>query len=62
MAHSLQYQIRDSINAIEVEVERLLDVADALTEAGNDELAETVLTQVQKILEASLALRIAAER
>jgi hypothetical protein len=61
MAHSLQYQIRDSINAIEVEVERLLDVADALTEAGNDELAETVLTQVQKILEASLALRIAAE-
>jgi uncharacterized protein YqgV (UPF0045/DUF77 family) len=63
MAHSLQYQIGDSIRTIEAEVARLLDVVDALKEAGSDELAESVLSQAHKILEAAIALRlIIAER
>ncbi|VVN10811.1 hypothetical protein [Pseudomonas fluorescens] len=60
MAHSLKYQIGESIHTIETEVGRLLDVVDALKEAGGDELAETVLAQAHKILEAAIALRIAA--
>ncbi|MNF55395.1 hypothetical protein D3C84_368530 [compost metagenome] len=60
MAHSLQYQIGDSIRTIEAEVGRLLDVVDALKEAGNEELAATILAQAHKILEAAIALRIVA--
>jgi len=60
MAHSLQYQIGESVRAIEVEAERLLDVMDSLKEAGNEDLANTVLVQVQKLLEVAIALRIAA--
>jgi hypothetical protein len=60
MAHSLQYHIGESVRAIEVEAERLLDVVDALKAAGNEDLASVVLTQVQKLLEAAVALRIAA--
>lgn len=59
MAHSLRYQIGESVRVIEVEVERLLDVVDALKEGGNDDLASVVLAQVQKLLEAAVALRIA---
>ncbi|MBV7523425.1 hypothetical protein D3C76_1441350 [compost metagenome] len=59
MAHSLQYQIGESVRVIEVEVKRLLDVVDALKEAGNEDLASVVLAQVQKLLEAAVALRIA---
>ncbi|MNG03380.1 hypothetical protein D3C84_864580 [compost metagenome] len=59
MAHSLQYQIGESVRAIEAEVEKLLDLATAFKEAGNDELAWAVTTQAQKLLEASIALRIA---
>ncbi|WP_458373037.1 hypothetical protein [Pseudomonas laurylsulfatiphila] len=59
MAHSLRYQIGESVRAIEVEVERLLDVVDSLKEAGNEDLAAVVLAQVQKLLEAAIALRIA---
>ncbi|MNF01038.1 hypothetical protein D3C80_1999690 [compost metagenome] len=62
MAHSLRYQIGESIRTIEAEVERLLDVVDALKEAGSDELAEIVLAQAHKILEAAIALRVAAAR
>ncbi|MCY1399225.1 hypothetical protein D9M71_142760 [compost metagenome] len=60
MAHSPQYQIGESIRSIEFEVGRLLDVVDALKEAGSDELAATVLAQAHKILEAAIALRLAA--
>jgi len=60
MAHSLQYHIGESVHAIEVEAERLLDVMDSLKEAGNEDLANTVLVQVQKLLEVAIALRIAA--
>ena len=60
MAHSLQYHIGDSVRAIEVEAERLLDVMDSLKEAGNEDLSNTVLVQVQKLLEVAIALRIAA--
>ncbi|VVP89586.1 hypothetical protein PS918_03100 [Pseudomonas fluorescens] len=60
MAHSLQYHIVESVRAIEIEAERLLDVVDSLKEAGNEELASVVLAQVQKLLEAAIALRIAA--
>jgi hypothetical protein len=63
MAHSLQYHIGESVRAIEVEAERLLDVVDSLKEAGNDDLAAVVMAQAQKLLEAAIALRIAiAER
>ena len=60
MAHSLQYHIGESVRAIEVEAERLLDVMDSLKEAGNEYLANTVMVQVQKLLEVAIALRIAA--
>jgi len=60
MAHSLQYHIGESVRAIEVEAERLLDVMDSLKEAGNEDLANTVLVQAQKLLEVAIALRIAA--
>jgi hypothetical protein len=60
MAHSLQYHIGESVRAIEVEAERLLDVMDSLKEAGNEDLSNTVLVQVQKLLEVAIALRIAA--
>lgn len=60
MAHSLRYQVGESVHIIEAEVERLLDVVDALKQAGNDELAATILTQTHKVLEAVIALRIAA--
>ena len=59
MAHSLQYHIGESVRAIEIEVERLLDVMDSLKEAGNEDLAAVVLAQAQKLLEAAIALRIA---
>ena len=60
MAHSLQCHIGESVSAIEVEAERLLDVMDSLKEAGNEDLSNTVLVQVQKLLEVAIALRIAA--
>ncbi|MNN97846.1 hypothetical protein D3C81_2170880 [compost metagenome] len=60
MAHSLQYHIGESVRAIEVEIVRLLDVVDALKAAGDEDLASVVLAQVQKLLEAAVALRIAA--
>ena len=59
MAHSLQYHISESVHAIEVEAERLLDVVDSLKEAGHEDLASVVLAQVQKLLEAAIALGIA---
>ncbi|EXF95772.1 hypothetical protein HK44_020455 [Pseudomonas fluorescens HK44] len=59
MAHSLQYHIGESVHAIEVEVEKLLDVVDALQVAGSDDLASVVVTQVQKLLEAVIVLRMA---
>ena len=60
MAHSLQYHISESVHAIEVEAERLLDVVDSLKEAGHEDLASVVLAQVQKLLQAAIALGIAA--
>ena len=59
MAHSLQYQIGESVRTIEAEVGKLLDLAATLKEAGNDYLAGVVSMQAHKLLEAAVALRIA---
>lgn len=59
MAHSLQYQITDSVRVVETEVGKLLDLATMLKDAGNDVLATAVSTQAHKLLEAAVALRIA---
>jgi hypothetical protein len=59
MAHSLQYQIGESVRVIEAEVGKLLDLAATLKEAGSDDLARSVSMQAQKLLEAAIVLRIA---
>ena len=59
MAHSLQYQITESVRVIETEVGKLLDLAAMLKDAGNDPLATAVTNQANKLLEAAVALRIA---
>jgi len=59
MAHSLRYQIGESVRTIEVEVGKLLDLAATLKEAGNGELAWAVSMQANKLIEAAVALRIA---
>ncbi|MNF99111.1 hypothetical protein D3C84_819970 [compost metagenome] len=59
MAHSLQYQITESVRVVEIEVGKLLDLAAMLKVAGNDPLATAVSSQANKLLEAAVALRIA---
>jgi uncharacterized UPF0146 family protein len=59
MAHSLQYQITESVRTIEIEVGKLLDLAKMLKEAGNDDLAEEVSYQAHTLLKAAIALRMA---
>jgi hypothetical protein len=59
MAHSLQYQIGESVRTIETEVGKLLDLAATLKETGNDDLARSVSMQAQRLIEAAVALRIA---
>jgi uncharacterized UPF0146 family protein len=59
MAHSLQYQITESVRVVEIEIGKLLDLAAMLKDDGNDVLASTVLNQANKLLEAAVALRIA---
>ncbi|KPG98367.1 hypothetical protein AEQ67_13525 [Pseudomonas sp. RIT-PI-q] len=59
MAHSLKYQITESIRVVEIEVGKLLDLAAMLKDAGNDALARAVYSQANKLLEAAVALRIA---
>ena len=59
MAHSLQYQIIESVRVVEIEVGKLLDLAAMLKDAGNDVLAAAVSNQANKLLEAAVALRIA---
>ena len=59
MAHSLQYQITESVRVVEIEVGKLLDLATMLKDTGNDVLATTVSNQANKLLEAAIALRIA---
>ena len=59
MAHSLQYQITESVRVVEIEVGKLLDLAAMLKEAGNDVLATAVSNQANKLLGAVIALRIA---
>jgi uncharacterized UPF0146 family protein len=59
MAHSLQYQITESVRVVEIEVGKLLDLAAMLKAAGNDALATAVSSQANKLLEAAVALRIA---
>ncbi|WGK92558.1 hypothetical protein [Pseudomonas migulae] len=58
MAHSLQYQITESVRVVEVEVGKLLDLAATLRDDGNDDLASAVSIQAHKLLEAAVALRI----
>ncbi len=59
MAHSLQYQITESVRVIEIEIGKLLDLAATLRDDGNDDLAAAVSIQAHKLLEAAVALRIA---
>jgi hypothetical protein len=59
MAHSLQYQIIESVRVVEIEVEKLLDLAATLRDDGSDGLASAVSIQADKFLEAAVALRIA---
>ncbi|MNI82005.1 hypothetical protein D3C73_1386720 [compost metagenome] len=59
MAHSLRYQIGESVRTIEAEVGKLLNLAATLKEAGNDDLATTVSMQARKLLEAAVVLRMA---
>jgi|CXWL01.2.fsa_nt_gi hypothetical protein len=59
MAHSLHYQIGESIRAIEAEVGKLLELAATLKNSGNDELAWAVSLQAQKLIEAAVGLRMA---
>jgi uncharacterized UPF0146 family protein len=50
MAHSLQYQITESVRVVEVEIGKLLDLATMLKDAGNDVLAAAVSNQANKCL------------
>ena len=59
MAHSLQYQITESVRVVEIEVGKLLDLAATLKDAGNYVLATVVSNHAHKLLEAAVALRIA---
>jgi uncharacterized UPF0146 family protein len=59
MAHSLQYQITESVRVVEIEIGKLLDLATMLKDDGNDVLATAVSNQANKLLEAAVALRIA---
>ncbi|VVO74391.1 hypothetical protein PS843_01448 [Pseudomonas fluorescens] len=59
MAHSLRYQIGESIRTIEAEVGKLLDLAATLRDAGEEDLAVAVSAQANKLLETAVALRIA---
>jgi len=59
MAHSLQYQITESVRVVEIEIGKLLDLVAMLKDAGNDVLAAAVSNQANKLLEAAIALRIA---
>ncbi|AKV07884.1 hypothetical protein B723_16260 [Pseudomonas fluorescens NCIMB 11764] len=59
MAHSLQYQITESVRVVEIEVGKLLDLAATLRDDGNDDLASAVSIQAHRLLEAAVALRIA---
>ena len=59
MAHSLHYQIGQSIRAIEAEVVKLLSLAAILKEAGSDELAWAISKQANRLIEAAVGLRIA---
>lgn len=58
MAHSPKYQVRESVRSIEIEVGKLLDLAEMLKKTGNDGLAAVVSIQANKLLEAAVALRI----
>ncbi|WP_235865002.1 hypothetical protein [Pseudomonas frederiksbergensis] len=58
MAHSVQYQITESVRVVEIEIGKLLDLAAMLKDAGNDVLAAAVSNQANKLLEAAVALRI----
>ena len=59
MAHSLHYQLGESVRAIEAEVGKLFDLAATLKEAGNDDLAGAVSTRAQKLIDAAGGLRTA---
>ncbi|EJM15052.1 hypothetical protein PMI22_04372 [Pseudomonas sp. GM21] len=59
MAHSLHYQIGESIRTIEAEVGKLHDLAATLKNSGNNELAWAISQQAQKLIEAAVGLRMA---
>ncbi len=59
MAHSLHYQIGESVRTIEAEVGKLLELAATLRDAGEEDLAVAVSAQANKLLGAAVALRVA---
>ncbi|VVN75837.1 hypothetical protein [Pseudomonas fluorescens] len=60
MAHSLKYQIAETVSTIEIEVGKLFDLASMLADAGSESLAVDVSIQAHKLLQVSIELRIAA--
>jgi hypothetical protein len=59
MAHSVQYQIRETVRGIELEIGRLLDLAQTLNDIGDKGLATAVEEEALEIFKAVLALRAA---
>ena len=59
MAHSLRYQIGESVRAIEAEVGKLLDLAATLRDSEDEVLAVAISAQASKLLETAVVLRIA---
>ena len=60
MAHSPQYQVRESARSIEIEIGKLLDLTEMLKKDGNDALAATLSNQANKLMDVAIALRIAS--
>jgi hypothetical protein len=59
MADSLQYQIGESVRAIEAKVGKLLDLAATLRDSEDEVLAVAISAQASKLLETAVVLRIA---
>lgn len=59
MAHSLQYQIIESVRVVEIEEGKLFDLATMLKNASKDVLSTAVSNQANKLLETAVALNIA---
>lgn len=57
MGHSAQLQAEISVMDLEVQAEKMLEQASSIREAGQSALADQVLVQYERLLEAIAALR-----